>query len=112
KVEPAQLLQPEAGQSFRLVIDLTPTTSEAFSTQAGWPNQNAPAQAASLPPSVAAAPPSKSGKRIIVVDAGHGGLDPGTHGVTGLREKDVVLAVAKKLRQDLEATGRYRVQLT
>ena len=49
---------------------------------------------------------------MIVVDAGHGGLDPGTHGTTGLREKDVVLAVAKKLRQDLEATGRYRVQLT
>jgi N-acetylmuramoyl-L-alanine amidase len=113
KVGTPQLLQPERGMSFRLVIDLTPTTTEAFAAQAGWPKDTAQPPAASLaPPPTAVPQPLGAGKRTIVVDAGHGGIDPGTHGTTGLREKDVVLAVAKKLREALEATGRYRVQLT
>ncbi len=110
KVEPPQLLPPEGGMSFRLVIDLGPTTAEAFTTEAGWPKESSPPHIASLPPPATAE--ARSGKRMIVVDAGHGGIDPGTHGMTGLQEKDVVLAVAKKLRQALEATGRYRVHLT
>lgn len=51
-------------------------------------------------------------RRTIVVDAGHGGRDPGAVGVTGVREKDVVLDAALQLRQALEARGRYRVALT
>jgi N-acetylmuramoyl-L-alanine amidase len=47
-----------------------------------------------------------------VIDAGHGGIDPGTLGRSGTREKDVVLNVARELRKALEGTGRYRVQLT
>jgi N-acetylmuramoyl-L-alanine amidase len=42
--------------------------------------------------------------RIITVDAGHGGTDPGTIG-NGANEKDIVLSVAKKLKQKLEAAG-------
>ncbi|MCS6780871.1 MAG: N-acetylmuramoyl-L-alanine amidase, partial [Geminicoccaceae bacterium] len=49
---------------------------------------------------------------LIVVDPGHGGVDPGTIGVDGLKEKDVVLAIALELEQALLATGRYRVVLT
>jgi N-acetylmuramoyl-L-alanine amidase len=51
-------------------------------------------------------------RRTIVVDAGHGGRDPGAVGVNGTREKDVVLDAALKLRQALESTGRYQVALT
>jgi N-acetylmuramoyl-L-alanine amidase len=47
-------------------------------------------------------------RRTIVIDAGHGGRDPGAVGVTGVREKDVVLDAALKLRGALE----YRVALT
>jgi N-acetylmuramoyl-L-alanine amidase len=39
---------------------------------------------------------------VIVIDAGHGGKDPGTIGVTGTREKDVALGVALKLGQLIE----------
>lgn len=51
-------------------------------------------------------------RRTIVIDAGHGGRDPGAIGVTGVREKDVVLDAALKLRDALEHRGNYRVALT
>jgi N-acetylmuramoyl-L-alanine amidase len=49
--------------------------------------------------------------RVVVVDAGHGGRDPGAIGVGGLREKDVTLALAKTLRKSLRANG-FAVVLT
>ena len=49
--------------------------------------------------------------RVVVVDAGHGGRDPGAIGVGGLREKDVTLALAKALRKSLRAGG-FAVVLT
>lgn len=112
KVEVPRLVPPEEGFSFRLMIDLTPTTREEFAAAAGWPRGSAPASAA---PSTSLAAPVRRGdadKRLVVVDAGHGGIDPGTHGRTGIQEKDLVLGVANELRRALEATGRYRVQLT
>jgi N-acetylmuramoyl-L-alanine amidase len=51
-------------------------------------------------------------RRTIVVDAGHGGHDPGAIGVSGVREKDVVLDAALQLRDALESSGQYRVALT
>ena len=44
-------------------------------------------------------------KGIIVIDAGHGGKDPGAVGPSGIREKDIVLPIAKFLRDELEALG-------
>ncbi|HEC1754866.1 TPA: N-acetylmuramoyl-L-alanine amidase, partial [Campylobacter lari] len=52
----------------------------------------------------------KSGK-IIVIDPGHGGKDPGTLGDKGVREKDVVLSVALKLGNELKKRG-YRIYYT
>ena len=46
---------------------------------------------------------------VVVVDAGHGGEDPGAVGVNGVREKDIALAVARALEKDLNATEGYRV---
>ena len=58
---------------------------------------------------VAAAPPAP--KKIIVVDAGHGGHDPGALGGKS-HEKDVTLAAAKALKARLERTGRFKVVMT
>jgi len=49
--------------------------------------------------------------RRVVVDAGHGGLDPGAIGPSRVREKDVTLAIARRLAARLEASG-YEVLLT
>lgn len=50
--------------------------------------------------------------RVIVLDAGHGGRDPGAVGANGTMEKDITLQMAKELRVLLESTGRYKVILT
>jgi N-acetylmuramoyl-L-alanine amidase len=49
---------------------------------------------------------------LIVIDAGHGGQDPGAVGVRKTIEKHVTLAMAKAIKSALLATGRYRVLLT
>ena len=50
--------------------------------------------------------------KLIALDPGHGGRDPGALGVRGTQEKGVVWAIAGELRQQLMAAGRYRVMLT
>ena len=114
RVGAPQILPPDGGMGFRLVLDLTPTTPDAFAANAGWPKGvgapgvGGPTRTALAPPAVRPA----AGQKVIVVDAGHGGIDPGTHGANGVLEKDIVLAVATRLRTNLDATGRYKVVLT
>ena len=73
--------------------------------------------------SVPVPPPSRSlalpriygdddSRPLVVIDAGHGGVDPGAIGASGLREKDVTLRIAKAIRDELLASGRVRVALT
>ncbi|MBV8034923.1 N-acetylmuramoyl-L-alanine amidase [Roseateles sp.] len=84
----------------------------------------APPVAAAPPPPVVAAPkpapaaPAPTAEPridrliIIALDPGHGGEDPGAVGPSGLREKDVVLAVAHKLRERLTTNPNIRVLMT
>lgn len=60
----------------------------------------------------AAPVPDAPARRVIVIDAGHGGHDPGAPGVAGAKEKAVVLAAALRLREELESRGGYHVVLT
>jgi len=57
-------------------------------------------------------PRFKIAKRMIVLDPGHGGIDPGASGKQGTYEKNVVLSAALELRRQLLDTGRYDVVLT
>jgi N-acetylmuramoyl-L-alanine amidase len=50
-------------------------------------------------------------RKVVVIDAGHGGQDPGALG-DGAREKDLTLAAAKALKKRLERDGRYEVVMT
>lgn len=86
------------------------------------PPPRPPALAAPVVPRVAAIvplpPTARPGARksepvhIVAVDAGHGGVDPGTIGPGGIFEKNITLPTALELRRQLEATGRYKVVLT
>lgn len=101
-----QLLPPSGESGYRLVLDLTPTDRLAFLASAGAPK---PASEAA-PPTPAVKP--KPRRRTIVIDPGHGGVDPGTIGPSGVYEKDLVLEYALELRRRLLATKRYDVVMT
>jgi N-acetylmuramoyl-L-alanine amidase len=97
----------------RLVFDLAGPA--AVSPEAGGPSQlvyllRPPpvTVAASVPVATA----QQADLRTIVIDAGHGGHDPGAQGVSGGQEKAVVLAAARELKAELEQRGGYRVVLT
>jgi N-acetylmuramoyl-L-alanine amidase len=91
-------------QPARLVIDLVRTDAATFMKQAIVPER--PQPKAQVPVQTADTRP------LIVIDPGHGGPDTGAIARTGDEEKEVVLQVAKKLRDELLKTNRYRVVLT
>ncbi len=110
------VLPPSAGFGYRVVIDLFPTSRPKFDAQAGWPAdlKKRESDAEKLAALIAAqqSPPARSGgKRVIVLDPGHGGLDSGTIGVNGLMEKDLALAEGLKLARELRQRG-YVVHMT
>lgn len=70
----------------------------------------APARGLTLPPVEGA---QDGARPLVVIDAGHGGHDPGAiNKETGRREKDVTLAIAQAIRDQLVKGGRVRVALT
>jgi N-acetylmuramoyl-L-alanine amidase len=115
-VSDALVIPPSSGFGYRVVIDLFPTNRAKFDAQAGWPAdlKKRESDAEKLAAMIAAqqSPPTKgSGKKIVVIDPGHGGLDSGTVGVNGLMEKDLALATGLKLARTLRARG-YTVFMT
>ena len=94
-------------QPARLVIDLVRTDAASFKKSALVIEQPKTAAPKVLPKR----DPSDT-RPVIVLDPGHGGPDAGAQAKTGDEEKEVVLEVAKKLREQLLKTGRYRVVMT
>jgi N-acetylmuramoyl-L-alanine amidase len=122
-------LTPVGTYQHRLVLDLYPSTpvdpleswiaertqsSDALSdwlnknSNAGSANAQAPltpnGQAPSVGQPAVQAPPITDRLIVVAIDAGHGGEDPGAIGPNGTKEKDVVLQIALKLRDRINAT--------
>ncbi|WP_151448491.1 N-acetylmuramoyl-L-alanine amidase [Lacisediminimonas profundi] len=127
------MLQPVANYQHRLIFDLYPVNPPdpiaALIAKGGWdkeapaaPIDQKPTPAPTLPEDTATAkakpgldqPARSQTSRMITIalDPGHGGEDPGAVGRGGSREKDVVLAIARRLKARIEEQPNMRVLLT
>ena len=86
----------------QLVIELERVDRDAFRRAAASPPD--PATTGSI-----RFPAIPDHRPLVAIDAGHGGTDPGAIAANGTPEKDIVLAFAKTLREELESSGRLRV---
>jgi N-acetylmuramoyl-L-alanine amidase len=85
---------PSGSYGNRLVVDLSPIASNA-------------------PPVVVKSADDAHGRDVIVaIDAGHGGVDPGSIGKSGTREKNVTLAIARRLKERIDREPGMRAVLT
>lgn len=109
KVKRRFLLPPADGiDHYRYVLDVAPATPDEIKlVKASTPAPPLALRTDFLP----ARAPALAMRRTIVIDAGHGGHDPGARGAQ-VFEKEVNLAAARSLKARLEKSGRYRVVLT
>ena len=131
KIKEAFVISPSSGSpNYRLVIDLVSApVGDLVASLPGRKFENLTAVIASvvppakqeLAPALPATPviepqtaslPPVSFRPVIVIDAGHGGTDPGAAGPDGSKESASTLAAALALAEILKGTGRYEVVLT
>ncbi len=113
KILRAAVLPPNDKGLHRLYFDVASTDQASFNAKE---SRKAIASKQPLPKAVYAATgtavPVTDTRPLIVIDAGHGGVDPGAISVSGALEKDITLAFAKTLADVLKRSKRYRVMLT
>jgi N-acetylmuramoyl-L-alanine amidase len=98
------LLPPADGvPHYRYVVDIAAANPPAQASFTARPARRTQASAPAARPLPL--------KKVVVIDAGHGGRDPGARGSRGF-EKDITLAAALALQQRLERGGKYKVVLT
>lgn len=119
KVEKTFVIDAANGQPPRLVVELAAVEKSAFKATPADDSkpQLRPAVLADAgtPAVVGDAPrgaKTSDGRPVVVIDAGHGGVDNGTVAESGENEKDLVLDFAKALRERIEKNGKYRVVMT
>lgn len=135
-IEKSFIVPAEGDQPARIVVDLVPTSVETFLATYRKEEQLNDAAVAAAAEAIASArvepvmalpgpdlaaplalpPPrdaqQRNGRKLVVIDPGHGGVDPGAIGLNKTKEKDVVLAFALTLRELLLKSGGYDVVLT
>lgn len=97
------ILSPNGDSDYRLVLDFAAGAPSVQKKSVASEYGTVPeyTTASAMPTTAITA----ARKYVIVIDAGHGGKDPGCIGRGGTREKDIVLSVAKKLKSKLDTNG-------
>lgn len=106
----SQIIPPQDGFGYRLSLDLKSSSREAFLKAAGWPDPQfvlSPGVTSPITP----VPQRKPGK-LVVIDPGHGGIDPGAASPAVGFEKELVLEFAKILARKLDMKPNIQVALT
>ena len=107
-------------------VAATPSPQESPSAAPSPVSPPTPSAGPAAPPAAPAIPssveqrrsgpsPAAAGRKHrlrVMIDPGHGGKDPGAIGPTGLKEKDVVLAIGRRVRERLSRSGEFDVRMT
>lgn len=115
---PLPVARPAPGPPQRTAATEPPPPRAGLSAHATRAGEPRPAAGRENRPSATPVPRARPAtaavlrRPVIVIDPGHGGIDPGTIGVNGELEKNLTLAMAKTLRHVLRRSGRYEVRLT
>lgn len=113
-IHSANMVRLKGSSAVKLAIALMPTDAKSFGGGTGAGMASA-TQEPSLDAALQNEPEIKKqphGKPIVVIDPGHGGIDPGAIGANNVNEKTIVLEVAMQLKDALEKTGLYEVKMT
>ena len=106
-------LRPVAGYGHRLVLDIYPVVApDPLAALIEETERLAAAAKPEAKPDRAPEKPSMARLATIVIDAGHGGEDPGALGRHGSREKDITLTIARRLKSLVDAEPNLRAVLT
>lgn len=110
RVEAAAIAARPGSTLARLNIDLVPTDRASYTARMASPVRTKEARSP-VGDDLSHIAPKANAKPVVVIDAGHGGVDPGAVG-GDVVEKDVVLSVARHLRTILAVKSRYDVHMT
>ena len=111
KIAHAKLIPQASGGQQTLELALTAIDAQSFADAAATSTPGEDVFPILTPPKPGDIDECKI-RQLVVLDPGHGGIDSGAVSPTGTKEKDVVLAFAKVLRDKLKKTGKYRVMMT
>lgn len=116
-IKKAFMLAPQSNFGWRFVIDIELVSQREFNTKIGtsyaYTSQDNPKSYAERKAKKSTeAQADDGGKKVIVLDPGHGGKDPGAIGYSGMYEKNITLSMGKELKAMLDKTGKYKVYLT
>lgn len=114
-IYPAQPIDPmmallEGNTTAATPITIVPELSQPLPISSALAVSEAPPPSAK-PPSARRPTELRARTLIIAIDAGHGGEDPGAHGRAGTHEKNVTLAIARKVKELIDNTPNMRAIL-
>lgn len=111
------MLPPQSSFGWRFVVDIEAASDRQFKDSIGndkmfFSKEYVPASKRSNSSASNNRTQQNSKKRIVVLDPGHGGKDPGAIGYSGVYEKNITLAMARELKALLDKDPRYKVYMT